>query len=191
MGCWHARCNLVLSPESSRVLLPPTAGRLPDLPPFFRLRPTAEAVSKTAASLNELIAVLNDGVEFFSEAALRTEQPEYRDLFGRLAATKQAIAEHLRAEVEQHGEAPVASGTLLGSLHQVYAELRARLSSHPDTQYVTQLEECEDRQLHAFEDALTLSDQSRVRQIAQNYLPVVRRMHHEMRQLKQHVRSAA
>ena len=62
-------------------------------------------VSKTAASLNELIAVLNDGVEFFGEAAVRTEHPEYRDLFGRLAATKQAIAEHLRAagrEVEFH-----------------------------------------------------------------------------------------
>lgn len=159
---------------------------------FLPLRPTAQAdVSKTAASLNELIAVLNDGVEFFNDAAQRTVQPEYRNLFGRLAATKQAIADHLRAEVAQQGEAPVASGTLVGSLHQAYAELRARLSSHPDAQYVSQLEECEDRQLHAFEDALTLSDQARVRQIAQNYLPVVRRMHNEMRELKQQVKSAA
>lgn len=160
--------------------------------PFFRPAPDCQAdVSKTAASLNELIAVLNDGVEFFSDAAVRTEQPEYRDLFGRLAATKLAIADHLRAEVAQQGEAPVDSGTLVGSLRQAYAELRARLSSHPDAQYVAQLEECEDRQLHAFEDAMTLSDQARVRQIAQNYLPVVRRMHQEMRQLKQQVKSAA
>ena len=64
------------------------------------------------------------------------------------------------------------------------------MSKHGDEKYISQLEETEDRILHAFQDALTSSDRAEVRQIAQNYLPDVRRMHDEMRALKQQVKAA-
>jgi uncharacterized protein (TIGR02284 family) len=148
-------------------------------------------MTQTTASLNELIEVLNDGVKFYDDAASSTKSDNYRQLFQRMASTKRAIAADLKAEVTYQGEKPAKSGTVAGSLRQTYTDLRAKLSDKPDAKYIGQLEESEDRILNAFQDALTTSDQAQVRQIAQNYLPDIRRMHDEMRSLKQQVKHAA
>jgi uncharacterized protein (TIGR02284 family) len=142
-------------------------------------------------SLNELIEVLNDGVKFYDDAAGRTRNETYRQLFGRMASTKRAIVSDLKTEVSHQGETPANDGTVLGSLRQAYTDLSAKFSDNPDAKYVSQLEESEDRILHAFQDALTSSEQARIRQIAQNHLPEVRRMHDEMRNLKAQLKTAA
>jgi uncharacterized protein (TIGR02284 family) len=148
-------------------------------------------MSKTTANLNELIEVLNDGVKFYDDAATSTENGAYKALFQRMASTKRAITADLKAEVSYQGEKPADGGTVAGSLRKTYTDLAASLSSKPDVKYIGQLEETEDRILHAFQDALTQSDKAQVRQIAQNYLPDIRRMHDEMRSLKQQVKHAA
>jgi uncharacterized protein (TIGR02284 family) len=147
-------------------------------------------MSKTTANLNELIEVLNDGVKFYDDAATTTENGTYKALFQRMASTKRAIAADLKAEVAVHGEKPADGGTIAGSLRQTYTDLAASLSKNPDAKYISSLEETEDRILHAFQDALTTSDKAEVRQIAQNYLPDVKRMHDEMRSLKHQVKAA-
>lgn len=147
-------------------------------------------MSTTTTSLNELIEVLNDGVKFYADAAASTDSETYRNLFQRMASTKRAIAADLKAEVAYQGEQPADGGTVVGSLRQAYTDLRASLSDNPDAHYISQLEDSEDRILHAFQDALTISDKAEVRQIAQNYLPDIKRMHSEMRELKQQLESA-
>ena len=147
-------------------------------------------MSQTTAQLNELIDVLTDGVKFHEEAARSIDGP-YQALFQRLASTKRAILSDLRAEVAYHGEMPAEGGTIAGSLRQAYTELRAKVSDKPDVKYISQLEETEDRILRAFTDALTTSERAEVRQIAQNYLPDIRRMHDEMRTLKAETKHAA
>jgi uncharacterized protein (TIGR02284 family) len=147
-------------------------------------------MSPTTAQLNELIDVLTDGVKFHEEAARVVDGP-YQALFQRLASTKRAILADLKAEVAYHGEAPAEGGTLAGSLRQAYTELRARVSGEPGAKYIAQLEETEDRILRAFTDALTTSERAEVRQIAQNHLPEIRRMHDEMRELKSQTQKAA
>ena len=143
------------------------------------------------ASLNELIAVLHDGIAFHDEAAARTRNVELRDLFQRMAAAKRDIVGELQAVVAAHGDRPSEHGTLAGTLRQAYVELRARLSEDPDLHYVSQLEEAEDRILAAFQEALTASEHAQVRQLAQTFLPEVRRMHGKMRELKEQCRRAA
>lgn len=147
-------------------------------------------MSKTTSNLNDLIEVLNDGVSFYEDASKETDNPGYRQLFSRMASTKRSIAADLKAQVALHGETPTDDGTMAGALRKGYTELRAKMSKHPDEQYINSLEETEDRILQAFQDALTSSDRAEVRQIAQNYLPDVRRMHDEMRTLKHQLRAA-
>lgn len=147
-------------------------------------------MSPTSSSLNDLIEVLNDGVSFYDDAVGISSNPECQALYRRLATTKRAIADELKGEVAFQGERPAEAGTLAGSLRKAYTELRASLSQNPEARYISQLEETEDRILHAFQDALTLSDNAQVRQIAQNHLPEIRRMHNEMRALKQHTPEA-
>lgn len=147
-------------------------------------------MSKTTSSLNDLIEVLNDGVSFYEDASTSVDNPTYKSLFTRMASTKRSIAADLKAQVALHGEKPAEGGTVAGSFRKGYTDLRASMSKNPDEKYVSSLEETEDRILHAFQDALTSSDRAEVRQIAQNYLPDVRRMHDEMRALKHQLKAA-
>jgi uncharacterized protein (TIGR02284 family) len=147
-------------------------------------------MSKTTADINELIEVLNDGVSFYDDAATWTDNAAYRQVFLRMARSKRAIVTDLKAHVSQHGESPADGGTIAGALRKTYTDVRARMSSDPDAQYIDHLEETEDRILQAFQDGLTTAESAEVRQIAQQYLPDVRRMHHEMRSLKQQVKAA-
>lgn len=147
-------------------------------------------MTQTTHQLNELIDVLTDGVKFYDDAAKAIDGP-YQALFQRMASTKRSIVSDLKAEVSYQGESPSDGGTVAGSLRQAYTDLAAKVSSKPDYKYVSQLEETEDRILRAFTDALTSSDKAEVRQVAQNYLPDVKRMHDEMRNLKAQLKNAA
>jgi uncharacterized protein (TIGR02284 family) len=137
------------------------------------------------ATLNDMIEVLNDGKKFYEEAAGEVKRADLSQLFGRMARTKQAIASDLRTAVVAHGASPAEGGSFAGSLRKAYAEIRTKLSSHKDYEYVVQLEEFEDRILAAFNKAVSDSDDNGVRTIAQRYMPEVTRDHNEMKSLKQ------
>ena len=147
--------------------------------------------SATSASLNDLIEVLNDGVKFYDDAAMTTKNSHYKGLFQRMADGKRRIASALKSQVTLHGDKPADSGTVAGALRQTYTDLAAKWSDHPETKFIAQLEQSEDRILHAFEDALSESKQPEVREIAQSFLPDLRRMHDEMRDLKHQLKPAA
>jgi uncharacterized protein (TIGR02284 family) len=146
--------------------------------------PRRQPVSRDTATLNDIIEVLDDGLTFYQEAATRVERPDLRNLFERMARTKQLIAEDLRAAVVADGAKPPVDGSFAGSLRKAYAEVRTALSSHKDYQYVAQLEKFEGRILRSFEDAVAESDDAVVRTIAHSHLPQVTRDHNEMRKLK-------
>ena len=145
----------------------------------------------TSASLNDLIEVLNDGVKFYDDAATTTKINLYQGLFQRMADGKRRIASALKSQVKLHGDTPADSGTIAGSLRKTYTDIAAKFSNQPEAKFVEQLEQSEDRILHAFEDAFSASQTAEVREIAQTYLPELRRMHDEMRNLKQQLKSAA
>jgi len=138
---------------------------------------------------HHLISVLQDGVSFYTEAAKVAHLPAYRSVFERMARGKQALIAAL--ERVDPSEKSHDHGTLAGSLRQAYADLRAKLSDRPDDQYIIQLEAAEDRILHAFEDASKDDTSTLARSIASQHLPEIRRMHDEMRALKQQVKQAA
>lgn len=142
-----------------------------------------------SATLNELIEVLEDGKKFYEEAAAKVTRPDLRSLFGRMATTKGAIVSDLRTAVVARGEQPASEGSFTGSIRKAYSELRAKLSSDKNYAYIAQLEQFEDRILHAFRDAAQKSDDAGVRTIAQRYMPEISRDHAQMRDLK-HAKAA-
>ncbi len=68
-------------------------------------------------------------------------------------------------------------------MRQLYADTKAHLGNENAT-YVAQLEEMEDRILHAFEDALKDAEPD-VRALLAIELPKIRACHDRMRSLKQ------
>lgn len=135
------------------------------------------------STLNDLIQVLNDGKTFYEEAAPKV-RPDLSTIFLRMARTKSALAGELRAHVASAGETPAQSGTFAGAVRKLYADVRTSLSSDSDAEYVSQLEEFEDRILAQFRKAIENSADTNVRAIAQRHLPDVTRDHDDMRALK-------
>jgi len=138
------------------------------------------------STLKDLVEVLNDGKIFYEEAAAKVNRPELRDLFRRMAGTKAAIVSDLQSKIVQRGaDAPGAdTKSVAGTLLKAWGELRASMSSAPNVEYVSQLEDFEDRIVAAFKDAAEKSEDADVRSIAARHMPQVLRDHSEMRALK-------
>ena len=142
-------------------------------------------MSKTSSSLAELVELLNDGIAFYQDAAGKVGDPALSELMLKMSHLKKAIAADLNAEIALEGESPREHGSWFGSMRRTYADLMSRFGGQDsERDLVAQLEEHEDRLLHAFREA-TLGDSSaRVRDLALNYFPEIEAMHARMRDLK-------
>jgi uncharacterized protein (TIGR02284 family) len=142
-------------------------------------------------SLNDLIEIARDGAAFYGDAAAKVDNAELANLFRRMAGHKQEIVSGLTAEVAATGGEPAGHGTMVGTMHKMYAKARAALGN-TDYAYVAELEELEDRLLEAFRETLEDADTpAGARAAAQRYLPRVVECHDIMRNRKIALKHAA
>lgn len=135
-------------------------------------------------TLNELIAVTRDSAVFYGDAANKTGNTQLKDLFGRMAASKNGLISAMAQQVQGEGAEPETEGTFRGNLNRLYGDVRAKLGNE-DYAYVAQLEESEDRMLHAFNDVLDDKDTpAPVREAVRKHLPTVKEHHDLMRDRK-------
>lgn len=167
------------------------SGDSTDFTPPARLSPsipqTGANVTQTSASLEELVATLNDGVAFYEHAARKVTDAGFVDLFERMARLKQAIAGDFNVEISLLGERPREQGSMFGAIRIAYAEVLGALTDQNAATYVARLEEQEDRLLAAFRDAVLGGESSRARDLALRYYPEIEQMHAEMSRLKKHL----
>jgi uncharacterized protein (TIGR02284 family) len=135
-------------------------------------------------TLNELIAVTRDSADFYDDAAEQAHNPQLKALFQRMAEAKSGLVDAIAREVEVEGVEAADEGTFRGSLHRMYGNVRGKLGSD-DYGYVAELEEAEDRMLHAFRDVLEDKDAPlSVKEVVRNHLPTVKQQHDLMRDRK-------
>lgn len=140
--------------------------------------------SKTTTQLNELIEITRDGQRFYQHAQDEVKDVRLKAIFSEMSQAKTDVIQALAVKVAANQELPSSAGTLIGKLRQVYADTRASMSSDEGATYVKQLEDTEDRILHAFEDALESAEPD-VRALLAVEMPKVRNCHDRMRSLKQ------
>ncbi|GAB3737244.1 PA2169 family four-helix-bundle protein [Luteimonas pelagia] len=141
-------------------------------------------------TLNELISVTRDSAEFYADAAKRVDNPNLQRLFADMASSKNGLVGAMARDVRSEGATPESDGTFRGSLHQMYGDVRAKLGDK-DYAYVSELEESEDRMLHAFNDVLQDGDTpTGVKDAVRNYLPAVKQHHDAMRDRKWEMKAA-
>lgn len=146
---------------------------------------------KIQHSLNDLIEIARDGSDFYTEAAGKVDSPELSTLFQQMAGHKREILTGLTADVAATGGNPADHGTMVGSMRKVYAKARAAMGD-TDYAYVAELEELEDRLLHAFRETIEDSDTpAAAKAAAQKYLPRVVECHDIMRNRKMALKQAS
>ncbi len=141
-------------------------------------------MTKPATTLNELIEITRDGEHFYSDAIGQVKSPHLKTVFRAIADAKVQLISALSQHVRAHGEQPSNDRTFAGSFRELYTDVRARLTHEKDVTYVAQLEQSEDRLLHAFQEASEDVNDSGVKQVIAQYLPKVRMCHDQMRNLK-------
>lgn len=144
-------------------------------------------MTSSTAQLNELIEITRDGKEFYDHAREEVKDVRFKALFADMAQAKNEVIQALAAKVIANREQPSSGGTFVGKMRQAYANVRAALSSDEEAAYVIQLEEAEDRILHAFQDALEHAEPD-IRALLVMEMPKVRACHDRMRSVKQTIK---
>lgn len=140
-------------------------------------------MSDKTSELNELIEITRDGKVFYEHARDEVKDVELKALFTDMAQAKTEVINALQGKVLANNDKPATGGTLMGKARQVYADTKAALSSDDGATYIAELEEAEDRILHAFEDAMDGHEPDLRPELA-TQMPKVRACHDRMRDLK-------
>jgi uncharacterized protein (TIGR02284 family) len=111
-------------------------------------------INATIKTLNDLIEVLKDGQHGFQTAAKDVKAPELAQVFqgyakqrGEFAATLQAHVAALGADVEK-------SGSVAGSIHRGWINLKSALSTNEPQAVLEEAERGEDAAVAAYRKAL-------------------------------------
>jgi uncharacterized protein (TIGR02284 family) len=140
---------------------------------------------KAVSVLNNLIETTKDGEKGFKEAAEGLKSADIKAKFLEYSRERAQMAAELQAEVRRLGGDPDKSGSMSGSLHRGWLNLKAALTGHDDHAIVSEAERGEDVAKGAFEDALKGSDLSgSALALVQQQAARVRRVHDEVRDLR-------
>lgn len=139
------------------------------------------------AAIRDLIKVLNDGVNFYTDAKIELKGSGYESIFQEMIDVRQNALVRLQPLLYAR-EGDVESGqTFQGSLLKTYTDLLAKLKSSKSKTYIVQLEELEDRTLEYVKKA-QLEVVSVDFSMALNYILVsMQECHNRMRSLKRNV----
>ena len=136
------------------------------------------------STLNSLIETCKDGEKGFREAAEGLKSPDIKAKFLEYSRERAQMAAELQSEVRRLGGDPDTGGSMSGSLHRGWLDLKAAITGHDDHAIVSEAERGEDVAKAAYEsaslEALPASAQTLVRQQAEK----VRRVHDAVRDLR-------
>ncbi len=139
------------------------------------------------SAIRDLIKVLNDGVEFYTDARVELRGSGYESIFQEMIDVRQAALVRLQPLLYSR-EGEVETGqTLSGTLRKTYADVLAKLKSSKSQAYIVQLEELEDRTLEhiriAMRDVSSVDFSTALNHIYSS----LQHCHNRMRALKRNV----
>lgn len=111
-------------------------------------------IKTTLKTLNDLIEVLKDGEQGFKTAASDVKVPELSQVFTRYAVQRAEFASALQARVLALGADVETSGSVAGSIHRGWINLKSALSTNEPRAVLAEAERGEDAAVAAYRKAL-------------------------------------
>ncbi len=112
-------------------------------------------MSNTISILNDLIETLKDGQRGFTESARDIRNAELKATLSGLATQREQFAAQLQVLARSFGEeSPANTGSLSGSLHRGWINLKAALASQDEHAILAECERGEDVAVAAYRKAL-------------------------------------
>jgi uncharacterized protein (TIGR02284 family) len=142
--------------------------------------------TKTIAHvLNSLLETCKDGQEGFRSASEDVSNTALKSLFSELSIERGRFCSELQRLVGTLGEEPDSSGSVAGSLHRGWIDLKSALSSGDEHSILAECERGEDSAVAEFRDALEHDDlPETVRDVIRRQYIAVQESHDRIRDLR-------
>jgi len=142
--------------------------------------------TKTIAHiLNSLIETCSDGQEGFRSASEDVSNTALKSLFSELSIERGRFSSELQRLVGTLGEEPDSSGSVAGSLHRGWIDLKSALSSGDEHAILAECERGEDSAVAEFRDALEHEElPESVRDVIRRQYLAVQESHDRIRDLR-------
>lgn len=135
--------------------------------------------------LNSLIETTLDSAHGYRHAAEGASNPEFKTLFTERAGEREELSRRLQQEVRTLGSEPEDDQSLLGRIHNKFAEVRGELMGRDDKGVIDEVERGEDVIKAKFEEAAQDDDLPvAVRQVVQTAYEAVKADHDSISALK-------
>lgn len=143
---------------------------------------------KNISVLNDLVETCKDGQQGFATAAKDAKDPELARVFSQYAAQRGAYLRELQQAIRSLGGDPDKHGSVSGSLHRGWINLKAAVSSNEPHAVLAECERGEDAAVHNYREALTSAELDMdTRSIIQRQAAGVKEAHDRVKQLRDSV----
>ena len=142
-------------------------------------------------TLNTLIETCKDGEYGFRTSAERVKSAQLRQVFTSRAEECRQGATELQSTVTRLGGKPDTGSSATGTLHRGWVKLKEAISGDSDLAALEECERGEDAALERYRDAIKKGLPSDVATVVQRQYEGVKRNHHQVRSLRDQVRSTA
>jgi uncharacterized protein (TIGR02284 family) len=136
------------------------------------------------ATLNKLLETTKDGEEGFRTCAGAVKNPRLKTIFEDAARRCDEGAAELQAEIEKFGGEPAASGTVGGSLHRAWTNIKSSITGMDEHAVLAECERGEDVAKNVYQEALKEDLPPEVRAIVRRQYEGVQANHDRIRNLR-------
>ena len=139
---------------------------------------------KAISVLNDLIETCKDGELGFKTAAEGLTNPEIKAKFNEYSRQRGEMARELQNEVRRLGGDPEKSGSMSGSLHRGWLDIKSAVTGKDDHAIVAEAERGEDVAKGVYESALKEALPGTLQTVVQQQSAKVRQAHDHVRALR-------
>jgi uncharacterized protein (TIGR02284 family) len=134
--------------------------------------------------LNELIQTCRDGEEGFRTASEGIQDPALKDLFLRSSQQRTQFVSELQAEVRQLGGDPAETGTVGGSVHRGWINIKSVVTGKSDAAIIAECERGEDVAMATYQRVLKQNFPPHVLPVVKHQFTQVKESHDRIRDLE-------
>ena len=136
------------------------------------------------STLNGLIETCKDGQQGFQEAAEGVERSDLKSFFGECSIQRSQFAGELQSLVRTLGGDPENSGSIAGSLHRGWINIKAAVTGKDEGSILNECERGEDSAKKVYKDAIDGFLPDYVREVVQRQYDGVIMAHDKTKALR-------
>ena len=136
------------------------------------------------STLNNLIETCKDGQQGFKEAAEGVERSDLKSFFSECSVQRSQFAGDLQTMVRSLGGDPEQAGSLAGSLHRGWINIKSAVTGKDDGAILNECERGEDSAKKAYENAMEQFLPDYIRDTVQNQYTGIVAAHDKVKMLR-------